>query len=525
MRRVVGSLLTGLVAAATLAACSAGPSTRPAIAVIETGLAPTTSTAVPADPPPPALQAPVADLPWTDCTSSTVSKLGLTSRQPGLVLECATLSVRLDAALPTSLSLGLLRARVAQTPRDAAPLVLSTGVEQPSTTALATLAASGDAQLLAARPVVAVDRRGVGTSGAVTCLKPEQRAGIEDVDPGAPGDPLAAALLLGRDATQVCTDAISPAEAVFDAAHAAADLEALRIAWKVDRLSLLGVGDGAAIALRYAVAHPAQVARLVLDSPAVPGADEVTLAKNRAIGAEAAFTAFAAICGPRCPAGADPRATVADLMQRARTSGGLAAAGGRRLSAGAILLAVGQALRTPAGIQGLGSALATATAGDATALSVYLDQAAGRGMPGNPGTAIDADFVGHCSDAALRPTPEQVSTLVAQWRKDYPLFGASSAAHLLLCLSWPTPPTPPPVTKLDAVPPVLVLGPMADPVVGIAGVPATLIDVQQAGSDGTVLNWQGTGHPVFLSSPCARAAVSTYLTDGTRPPLGTICPP
>jgi len=522
----VQPLLAALIGAAALVAGSAGPSTRPAVAVIDNGLAPATSA--PATAQLPALQAPVADLAWSDCTAATLAKLGLTARQTGLVLECATLAVRLDPKLAGTLPLGLLRARVASTPRDAAPLVLTTGAEQPSTTALATLAASGSTPLLATRSLVAVDRRGVGTSAALSCLKPEQRVAIEDVDPAAPApaDPLAATLLVGRDATQACTDVISPAELGFDTTHAAADLEALRTAWKVDRLSLLGMGDGAAVVLRYAVAHPQQVARLILDSPAVPGADEVSLAKNQATGAEAAFTAFASSCAAAgCPAGTDPRRPVTDLLQRARTTSGIPAAGGRRISAGAILRAVLEALRTPTGTQTLGRALASAAADDATALLGYLDQAAGRNVAGNPGTAIDAEFVGHCSDAALRPTPEQVSTLVAQWRKDYPLFGADAAARLLLCLSWPTPSTPPPVRKLDAVPPALILSPTADPALGTAGTAATLTDVQQAGTDATVLSWQGAGHPVFLSSPCARNATAAYVADGARPRLGTICPP
>jgi len=527
VQRASQSLLLVLVGAVALAACSAGPSTRPAVALLD-GKAPPapTSSAPPALQSPP-LQAPVADLPWSDCTASTLGKLALTSRQAGLVLDCATVSVPLDPKLAGTVPLGLLRARVASTPRDAAPLVLTTGVEQPSTTALATLAASGSAALLATRPLVAADRRGVGTSAALTCLKPAQRTAIEDVDASAPADPLAATLQLGRDATQACTDAISPAEAAFDTTHAAEDLEVLRTTWKVDRLSLLGMGDGAAIALRYAVLHPEQVARLVLDSPAVPGADEVSLAKDQAIGAEAAFAAFATSCAAvNCPAGADPRRAVTDLMQRARAAApGLVGAAGRRLSAGGILRAVREALRTPAGSQGLGPALAAANGGDPTALLAYLDQSAGRAVAGNPGTAIDDSFVGHCSDAALRPTPGQVSTLVAQWRKDYPLFGADAAARLLLCLSWPTPPTAPAVKALNAVPPALLVSPTADPVVGAAGTPATLTDVQQAGSDGTVLSWQSTGHPVFLSSPCTRDAVGVYLAEGKRPRPGTICPP
>lgn len=527
--RFVQAVLATLLSAAAVAGCSAGPSHRPAVVVVDSRLpAAQTSTAEAVPPTFPALQAPVADLAWSDCTASTVSKLAITSKQPGLVLECANLTVNVDAKLSTKLRLGLLRARLASTPRDAAPLVLTTGAEQPATTFAATLAASGTADILATRPLVALDRRGLGTSSPLSCLKVEQRSGIENVDPGAPppSDTLAATLALGQDATEACTDVLSPAELAYDTSHAITDLEALRVAWKVDKLALLGLGNGAAVALRYAVAHPQQVSRLILDSPAAPGADEVSAAKNQATGAEAAFVTFASRClATACAVGPDPQGTVIGLMQRARTSGGLTSSDGRRMSAGAVLRSVRQALLTPQGLDGLAPALASAGAGDARALLTYLDLAAGRQSRSDPGTQIDATLVAGCSDASLRPTPEQVSTLVAQWGKDFPLFGADSAARLLLCLAWPTPATAPAVRALGAVPPTLVLSATADPVTGPLGGQNTVTSIQQAGSDATLLGWQGAGHPVFASSACARSAVNAYVLDGTQPTQGTICPP
>ncbi len=47
-----------------------------------------------------------------------------------------------------------------------------------------------------------------------------------------------------------------------------ADLEALRGAWQLDRLTITGYSWGALLALLYAVAYPARVARLALVSPA-----------------------------------------------------------------------------------------------------------------------------------------------------------------------------------------------------------------------------------------------------------------
>jgi proline iminopeptidase len=47
-----------------------------------------------------------------------------------------------------------------------------------------------------------------------------------------------------------------------------ADLEALRAAWGLDRLTLAGYSWGAMLALLYAIQHPGRVARLALVSPA-----------------------------------------------------------------------------------------------------------------------------------------------------------------------------------------------------------------------------------------------------------------
>ena len=70
---------------------------------------------------------------------------------------------------------GAMRARLPQTPTDAAPLVLTSGSDRASTDALAALAAGPYAALLSTRPLVAVDRRGIGTSVAIDCLSGADR--------------------------------------------------------------------------------------------------------------------------------------------------------------------------------------------------------------------------------------------------------------------------------------------------------------------------------------------------------------
>lgn len=532
MEPVRGSrVVAGLLAAATLlVACSAGPSSRPPLALVDAGLAP--ADRPPAASPPPAPdpatppEVPRAALDWQDCTDTTRTRLALPAGPDGLVLECTTLDAPVDADLVGTVELGLLRARLPTTPADAGPVVLVSGADAPATTTLAQRAVGGWSELIASRPVVALDRRGGGTSTPISCLDADQRDALVAADPSSVAD-LDALQALGRDITLGCTDVLTPAELAFDATHAAADLEVLRAAWGVPRLALLGSGGGADVALRLAAAAPQSLSRLVLDSPTPLGLDEVSRAEAELTGTRSAFDAFAASCTARgCPV-EDPEAALATVLDTARTQGGVPAADGRTASAGAVLVAVRHALRTPATASpdGLGVALAQAGDGDATALLALADDATGRSTPGSDGSRLDSVFIATCSDAALRPTRDQVDDLLARWSEQDPIFGPGAAGRLVLCQSWPTPPTAPELTDLQAGPAVLLLSAATDPVTGPDAATRTAQAIGAARGTATVLRWQGSGHPVLAASGCGVAATTTYLTSATLPEGGTICPP
>jgi pimeloyl-ACP methyl ester carboxylesterase len=63
-----------------------------------------------------------------------------------------------------------------------------------------------------------------------------------------------------------CARAIGPDRQFFTTEDTVADLDALRRALGVDKLTIDGVSYGTFVAARYAVIHPARVSRLVLDS-------------------------------------------------------------------------------------------------------------------------------------------------------------------------------------------------------------------------------------------------------------------
>lgn len=508
------------VAAIVLAACTAcgaGPSGRPDIAVVERshGSAPTTDAS---DRVPP-LTAPVHDLAWTACTDTTLGRLGLGPGPAGLTLECASFPAPVDASIrrSTEIDIGVMRARLPQTPASAAPLVLSSGADLASSSTLAALATGPASALLERQPIVAVDRRGIGASTPLDCGKDVDRRAVADLGRFTAGDAPAVdgVAALGRDITVACTDALKPYSLDFDSAHAADDLDRLRKVWQVERLGLLGTGNGATVALAYAAKYPTRVGRLVLDSPAPTTVDAATAAEQRTQGREAALRDFGRRCvALNCALGPDPTATIVALRDRAAT-GGLGT-----VSPGALLTTITTFLGSPRGdqtarVRELADALAAADRGDTTALQAMSTAA-------QSAVSTDGQFVARCSDAGQPPGPSRALDLEREWSARYPVFGADAALRLMLCAGWPTM-SPPPLPSAIPVP-VLVFDGVADPVVGNAGIPTVTGTLSGARTAWSTVTWQGYGHPVVTHSDCARRILDRYLESAALPANGGACP-
>ncbi|WP_280424437.1 alpha/beta hydrolase [Nocardia carnea] len=499
-----------------IAGCGAGPSDRPHVAV-ERPPVPGDSATSAEVPPPPAAEVPKNELAWRDCTRETFDELGLGPGPAGLVLECADFSTPIDTAgtVRGNFRAGALRARLPQTPADVPPLVLTSGVDRSSTATLAGMVTGPAGALLAAQPVVAVDRRGIGSSQAIDCLPDEIRSGLQDNAQFAPGgDPVAAMVDLSRNGTIACRDFLQPYDGTFDAAHAADDIEQLRREWDVERIALLGTGSGALVGLEYGRKYGDRLARLVLDSPAPVGVDAVTRAETAVQGAEAALSAFAQQCaGIACSLGPDPRAKVTELV-------GKAAAGQLGdISANAVRTAVTGFLGSPRADQSsrvaeLADALSAADRGDRGPLQAIIDRQ-------EQATAGDGQFVNSCTDIPQPPPAPQVTDLSGIWAGKYPAFGRSAALSMLVCSAWPVTEAPPALEKLEL--PVLVLTGAGDPVTGAAQASVTGA-LGAAGARHATMIWQGWGHPASAHSGCAQTAVVEYLKDGKLPGDGTACP-
>jgi pimeloyl-ACP methyl ester carboxylesterase len=266
---------------------------------------------------------------------------------------CTRLSVPLDrsGALPGRVSLFVKRIRARERPRRGALVVLAGGPGQSATDAFRDGALSILSPALRHRDLIVFDQRGTGRSGLLRCRALE-RANLLDAGAAA-----------GR-----CAARIGPRRAFYTSRDSVEDVESIRAALGYERIALFGSSYGTKVALGYALAHPANVERLVLDS--VVEADGPNPLYLDTL--EAVPRVLRTLCGAGCSAFTrDPVADVATLVGR------LARAPLR----GRVVLANGKVRRTRLTRQDLFVVL---VAGD-------LNPALRAGFPGSVRAALDGD--------------------------------------------------------------------------------------------------------------------------------------
>jgi pimeloyl-ACP methyl ester carboxylesterase len=517
-RRQLARALSLATVLAFVAGCAPGLAANPRYAT-DSGARPqgAPQTTKPA-PGPPAIEAPKNDLSWRDCTSRVFSEAAVPPI-PGVTLDCASYDADLDPlnGATGTVSIGVVRAKAVQTPADAGPLVMTTGSDLPSSVQLPVWLGRAGADILKTHPIVSVDRRGMGMSGALDCRDLYDRQEMVDQAQFQSGDdPVANLAEITQAATTSCTDTIAPGDSAYDNGHAAEDIERLRSTWDVPALALLGIGNGAQVALAYAGSHPNKVARLVLDSPLPLGIAAEAASEQRIKGEQAALDAWAAQCvATNCPLGPDPKGAIDSLLAAARAGNGPGGA-----SVAAVADAISTAMAYPRGDRvnagnDLANAVAAARSGSTNQMTNLITQA-------DSMRQTDGQFVNSCSDALNRPTPDRVRELVVAWNKLYPQFGTVGAVSLVKCLNWPSGSAPQEPKNLKI--PVMLLGAQNDPIVGNEGVAAVAATVINAGTTSKRVMWQGTGHGATIYSPCALPPVIAYLGSGNLPPTDTFCP-
>ena len=218
------------------------------------------------------------------------------AQAPGFT--CGELTVPLD---PSGAAAGRLTLQVGLSAAASAPrgvlVFLTGGPGEPGVPFLPRIAARLGSALAGYR-LVMFDQRGTG-AGALNCPALQQVMGASDLT------------VPSAVAVRQCAAAIGPRRRFFATTETVADIEALRRALGVPKLSLDGVSYGTYVAEQFALTHPAEVTRLVLDS-VVPNAnvDPLQLTNMR----DSARVLRAVCAAQRC--GYDPATDVATVVRR-----------------------------------------------------------------------------------------------------------------------------------------------------------------------------------------------------------------
>lgn len=370
---------------------------------------------------------------------------GLSGTAPCPGLEgfgCATLTVPLDHAggVPDRLGLKVAMADNAKAPKGVL-LFLTGGPGQPGVPFVERLS-TVLAPVLKDYRLVMIDQRGTG-GDALQCPALQEEMGSSDLTPPT-----------ARAVTD-CAAAIGPDRRFYSTSDTVADLELLRRALGVRKMTLDGVSYGTYTAERYALAHPRHVARLVLDS-VVPqtGYDPMDLAAMRA--APRVLTAACESIG----CGTDPAADLAEVVDTYNNGVDVLDALTTWEFVDPDYAAMIDALHKaangdPGPLRGLIAGVRQGSAATAEELSQGLHAST---------LCLDGRYPWGRSDTPVAGRREALEKAGAELTPaDYGPFDAATATGLgsmLSCLDWPRTPVPPlprDHRRLPAVP-VLLLG-------------------------------------------------------------------
>ncbi|RJQ68122.1 alpha/beta hydrolase [Pseudonocardiaceae bacterium YIM PH 21723] len=439
----------------------------------------------------PATPAIADSLTWTPCEKEA---------------ECTTVTVPVDWAKPDGPTLDLTVARHRTTEPSKGVMVYGAG--GPGGASAETVKYIEQSTAVGWRrdyDVIGVNARGMDRRYPITC--PDGGGPQNDL----PNSPETLAKLNTDHATYAaeCRRLTGPLYDHLDTASNARDLDAVRAALGLEKISFYGGSYGTLLGQQYAELFPQRVQRMVLDSTmdhSLP--DAAAFGATEAKGMEERFDQFVDWCDKTesCALhGQDVRATVTELQKRTE-------AGELKDSSGAPL--------TSLTLDSMTTSAAFSRDTGATALKKLTDTGVAEEkntrlyVSGGLHSVLCQDWNLQLRDYAdyqeFRKRVEQAAPMTRF---------SSYAQHPLSCQGWPVantnPPKPFPVK--DTVP-TLVLNSRYD----IATVYPWAVNLTAQTGWGLV-TYAGSRHVTYSSIPCMREHTDKYLATGELPAAGTVC--
>ena len=516
-RVLAGSSIT-LVVVLLFTACTAGPSTRPAIVQQHQPSGQQQQQTRSDDPRslPPLRQAPENSIDWRDCDSDTRQRLGEHSDVPDeLHFSCA--GIMTGTGKPDEPGSSIKRIHVLRAGTGDVPLLVLNDVGgAPGSLYAARLAARMPDDLLEKFSFLGVDRRGTGKSDPINCIPDKARAKLLGHDPA--DDDISTLLDAARTAGQRCAIALRGTQGSYDSTHTARDLDELRRSLGVQHLNAMSRGESSRVLLSYAQQYPQHVGRFVFNGIPDPSPELRTMFGSMTDGAAAALQAFGEDCenGNDCPLDGDARTAVQNLVDQLRDSPERTEAG-TSMGPALALYAVRRGLGQPQRWDELASAIAEASDGEPDKLAGFIEPVV-EGTKKQP-PRLDATIATTCNDTTTRPPVERINTLLDDLQDEHSLFGGLAAQRLVWCNPWAPRDEPIDPGDVSNVPPMLVTTSAADPTVPEKATQRSASRLPNA----ALVRWQGAGHGA-LRSDCVVEAVHDFLLEDVVPTQGTLCP-
>jgi pimeloyl-ACP methyl ester carboxylesterase len=411
---------------------------------------------------------------------------------------CGRVTVPLDHSGATAGTLSIVYAKLPATGARAGTLVLLSGGPGQAALPLTSTFASLVKPLRASYDLVTVDQRGTGGSGAIDC-------------------PLETYTDVAR-----CATALGPARPFLNTPETAKDLENVRQALGVDKLTLLGVSYGASVAADYVRRYPEHTAAVVLDSPTpVDGLDGVDQLRTFGTPRVLREVCYPGDCHATVP---DPDEALVLAVEKLPLRGRQVLPSGRTRSVETteddLYEAISASDVTPGLRYALPAAIASAAKGDIAPLQHLGVLYGGSGSGGSDvnsarllATSCIESLLPWSPDSPVASRADAVRRFIAERTAAFAPFKPATVLLGSLtnfCSTWPPTPKPEAVSYAGPDVPVLVLSGRQDLRTPLESARRTALQYP----DAKLLAVPGAGHSVLSTdgSGCARTGLVAFLS-------------
>ncbi|WP_328469980.1 alpha/beta hydrolase [Actinoplanes sp. NBC_00393] len=452
-------------------------------------------------------KAPAGSIAWGPCDPA--------EEAPARVL-CGTLDVPIDWSKPRGpkLTLALAKLPAADPAQRIGSLLINPGGPGGSGVGFAFAAGEAFSPAIVNRfDIIGFDPRGQARSQAILCDSDDLAAQSEVAFPDSAAE-YAQLRAANRELFAGCAELSGPLFKFVDTASVARDMDAIRAGLGESKISYYGVSYGTMIGQQYAELFPTRVRAMALDSNMDHSQNIPDYQKYETLAMEGSFVEFAKWCErtEACVLNDENVLAYFDELYAQAEAGDLVFEG-EPVAPETLISAVFGYLYDPISWFELATLLA-ALGGDAT------DGRLGRGEPVVNGylPVMCSDFRFDVGSYRNLAALERAQNRLAPHTKLSPI----AWTDLTSCQNWPYRVSNPPhrLRASSKLPPILLANSRWD----VATPYEWGRSLARQLPSSTFLTYDGVGHGTYWLSPCAQAAIDTYLVERRTPAKGTHCP-